>query len=96
MPGQKYTQADKDLAVQLASEGASFADIVARVGASRGTLRKWFADAGVEPGRKRATKRNVEKERKRGNGRALASSPLANKLEENVRRRVEGRTDLLR
>jgi transposase-like protein len=91
----KYTPEEKALAVELAEEGATMDDLIKRFGASRLTLRKWLDNAGVEPARKREVGLSAERG-KRKKGQSLSNTPLALKLEENVRRRLEGRTDLLR
>lgn len=93
--GRRYTDYQKREAAELAEEGASMDDLVKRYGASRQTIRAWLAAAGVEPTRKRAVALNAERGKRRA-GQSIANTPLALKLEENVRRRVEGRTDLVR
>lgn len=93
--GRRYTEFQKKEAAELAEEGAGMDDLVKRYGASRQTIRAWLAAAGVEPKRKRAVAMNTERG-KRQAGQSISNTPLALKLEENVQRRVEGRTDLIR
>lgn len=92
---KKYTDYERRECAELAGEGATMDDLVKRYGASRMTIRDWLAKAGVEPRRKRAAPVNKERG-KRPKGQSVRNTPLALKLEENCRRRVEGRTDLLK
>lgn len=93
--GIRYTDYQKKEAAELASEGATMEDLVKRYGAARGTITLWLKAAGVEPTRKRAMPLNKERG-KRTAKQSLRNTPLALKLERNVQRRVEGRTDLIR
>lgn len=89
-----FTDAQKAEAVRMVKEeGATMAELVGTFGASRPSIKSWLDAAGVAAGRGDGA---TSKERgKRQPGQSLRNTPLALKLEENCRRRCEGRTDLL-
>lgn len=89
-PGQRYTQEHKDRVVAAAKGGMTMPDLLSTFGGTRGSIMKWLDAAGVELARVREMSLNQDRGKRRS-GQSLSNTPLALTLEENVRRRLEGK-----
>lgn len=77
--------ATRELVAELGRELTPVADIVKQTGVSRPTVERWLRSEDIEPVLKRGERRG----KRTG---SLRNTPLALKLEEGVRRRIEEQT----